>query len=78
MTYDNTNQGAIWPNKKADKPTSPKWTGKLDVEGVIYWISAWAGDKEKPGSPSLKFAIQRAEPKQEVKQEAISDDDIPF
>ena len=79
MIYDNKNKGAIWANRKhAENPKSPKWTGKLDVEGVTYNVSAWAGDKEKPTAPSLTFSIQKADLGFVPVKKAETFDDIPF
>jgi hypothetical protein len=78
MIYDNKNRGAIWANKKfAENPKAPKWTGKLDVEGVTYTVSAWPGDKEKPTSPSLRFSIQKADTAPATKPKEIIED-VPF
>jgi hypothetical protein len=79
MEYSNTNRGAIWANKKhAENPKAPKWTGKLDVEGVTYNVSAWAGDKEKPTAPSLTFVIQKADMGFVPVKAGDKFDDIPF
>ena len=79
-TYDNTNQGAIWPNKNKTTDKHPTHTGSINVEGVEYWVSAWVGDKTK-NQPSLNFKLQKKEAIQATKpkQQAPSDDyDIPF
>ena len=79
MTYDNNNSGAIWPNKKKLTEKHPKWTGKCVIDGADYYMSAWAGDKDKPGAPSLTIKFQKVEQKVEAsKQEHIDDSDIPF
>ena len=79
MEYSNTNRGAIWANKKSlENPKAPKWTGKLDVEGVTYNVSAWAGDKEKPTAPSLTFSIQKADMGFVPVKKGETFDDIPF
>ena len=80
--YDNTNRGAIWPNKKRrpDKQ-DPQFTGSLNVEGKEYWVSAW---KKKPdasdSAPSLSFAItaKDEQPADPVPSTIDFDDDIPF
>ena len=79
MIYDNKNKGAIWANKKhAENPKSPKWTGKLDVEGVTYTVSAWPGDKEKPTSPSLRFSIQKVDTGLAPTKSKEIIEDVPF
>ena len=78
MEYSNTNRGAIWANKKSsENPKAPKWTGKLDVEGVTYNVSAWAG-KQEPNQPSLTFVIQKADLGFVPVKKAETFDDIPF
>lgn len=83
MEYDNSNRGAIWPNKKKEKDTQPDFTGSLDVDGVDHWVSAW---KRKPGdgdkSPSLKFSIkvkdQQSAPVTAGVPSGEESDDIPW
>lgn len=78
MEYSNTNRGAIWANKKhLENPKAPKWTGKLDVEGVTYNVSAWAG-KQEPNQPSLTFSIQKADMGFVPVKKGETFDDIPF
>lgn len=83
MSYDNTNRGAIWPNKRKEKDTHPDFTGSLDVDGTEYWVSAWRRKKDaKDGAPSLSFSIKPKEesaPKPEPAGNDFDDDqDIPF
>ena len=84
--YDNTNRGAIWPNRDMREGKSdPEFTGSLNVEGVDYWVSAW---KRKPGAkdnaPSLSFSIKPKGEKQAQRSSHAApepepfDDDIPF
>ena len=58
MTYDNTNRGAIWPNRKKEKDTHPDFKGEINIEGKEYWVSAW---KKQPGAhdkaPSLSISV---------------------
>lgn len=65
MNYDN--RGGIWKNTRADKPTSPKYTGSAVIDGVDYYVSAWPGDNENPKSPVLKFSFSK---KQDTKPSA--------
>jgi hypothetical protein len=78
MTYDNNNSGAIWPNKKKLTDKHPKWTGKCTVEGVDYFMSCWAGDKDKPGAPSLTIKFQKADMGFVPVKKGETFDDIPF
>lgn len=39
--YDNTNRGAIFENSRKETDKHPDMTGKLNVDGVDRWFSAW-------------------------------------
>lgn len=39
--YDNTNRGALFDNGSKASDKHPDMTGKLNVEGVDHWFSAW-------------------------------------
>lgn len=79
--YDNTNSGAVWPNKDRKTDKHPTHTGSINVEGVEYWVNAWVGDKTK-NQPSLSFKITKKEPKQSkpaaAPAENFDPDSIPF
>jgi hypothetical protein len=60
--YDNSNQCALWRNKRLDepdvRPNTPPFTGSGEVGGVEYWISAWKKPEDaKDGHPLLKLAF---------------------
>ena len=83
MSYDNTNRGAVWPKKDREKGSKqPHWTGRANIDGVDYWVSAWKkADDAKEGAPSISFAFKKAEddePRQPTKSKPDFDDDIPF
>lgn len=82
MSYDNTNRGTLGKNQRREKDTHPEYTGKINVDGVDYWLSAWVKD-----GPTGKFFSLALKPKDEApaKQkpsapapDADMDDDIPF
>lgn len=57
--YDNTNRGAIWPNDKKETDKHPDFTGKLNVEGKDFYVSAWKREEgANPKAPSLRFSIK--------------------
>jgi hypothetical protein len=61
--YDNTNRGALFPNKrKTEGDNRPDWTGKLDIDGVEYFISAWT--KNGRTGEYLSLARQTERPQQ--------------
>jgi uncharacterized protein (DUF736 family) len=41
VAYDNTNRGALFPNNRKERDTHPDMTGKLNVDGKEYYLSAW-------------------------------------
>lgn len=66
MTYDNTNSGAIFKNDKQGNEKRPDYTGKLNVEGKDFYVSAWVKDG-KEGSKFLSLSLKAIEAKQETK-----------
>lgn len=58
---DNKNRGALWPNDKKSQQNHPDYRGQVDVEGVKYWVSAWAGNGSNPKAPALSFSIKKAD-----------------
>jgi hypothetical protein len=61
-SYDNTNTGAVWPNRNKQAETHADFSGSINIEGVEYFIDAWrkpadAADK----APVLKFKVKRKE-----------------
>ena len=76
--FDNTNTGVLFKNDKGDNPTRPDYTGKINVGGTEYRLSAWLKDSQsgkKFMSLSVSELEQKAEPAQEVPQ---IDDELPF
>lgn len=85
--YDNTNSGALFNAiDKKTKPTSPDYTGSLNVDGTDYWLSSWiktskSGGKFMSLSVTPKDAPKSApktQPKPAPKQDAFDDSDVPF
>tara|TARA_R100000742_G_C4279636_1_gene104878 strand:- start:7142 stop:7381 length:240 start_codon:yes stop_codon:yes gene_type:complete len=76
--YDNTNRGAIWKNDKKETEKHPDFKGELNVDGVLYWVSAW---KRSPGAkdnaPALNFNITKKDAVP-ASSEQSSTEDIPF
>ena len=76
--FDNTNTGVLFKNDKGDNPKRPDYTGKINVGGTEYRLSAWLKDSQsgkKFMSLSVSELEQKVEPAQEVPQVA---DEIPF
>lgn len=91
--YDDTDRGVLFKNDRKGHESQPDYTGKLNVGGVEFWLSAWikTGQKGKFMSLSVKAKDEQAERRKpaiggtkqgEVYRTASSrgapDDDIPF
>lgn len=82
------NTGSLYRNKK-DKPTSPDYTGNVEINGKKYRLAGWI-NKSKAGNNYLRLIaseiIEQADgivgDVQEVKEAAINNnpetDDLPF
>lgn len=58
--YDDTNRGALFTNKRREKDSHPTFTGRINVEGRDYWLSAW-GKTSKAGEKFLSLSVQPAD-----------------
>lgn len=56
MSYDNTNRGVLFRNNRKSKQTQPDYTGKLNVDGVDFELSAW--EKEGKNGTFLSVSIK--------------------
>jgi hypothetical protein len=45
--YDDTNRFALFKNDKGDNPKRPDYTGKINVGGTEYRMSAWIREGQK-------------------------------
>jgi hypothetical protein len=72
MSYDNNNRGAIWKNEKKENDKHPDFKGDLNIDGVIYNVSAWKRKPDaNPKAPLLSFSVSKREMPQEVRQAAM-------
>jgi hypothetical protein len=83
MAYDNTNRGTLGKNQRKEKDTHPEYAGKINVDGVDYWLSAWV--KEGPTGKFFSLSVRRKDEQQAGSKQAapagdLDDDmsDIPF
>lgn len=58
--FDNTNSGALFTNKRKEKDTHPSFTGRINVDGKEYWLSAW-GKTSRKGEKFLSLAVNPVE-----------------
>lgn len=87
--YSNENRGTLGRNKRKEKDTHPDYSGKINVDGVEYWLSGWL--KEANGEKFFSLSVKPKEPRQDNRAEkfeaAVQDrwpgaqkvnDDIPW
>jgi len=82
MEYDNTNSGTFFVNDRKEKPNHPDYSGKINVEGVDYYLKGWK-KQAKSGTSFLSLALNpveaKASPASEPKMAtAPTNDDSPF
>lgn len=84
MSYDNNNRLAIWKNDRKEKDSHPDYKGNGTIDGVEYWVKAWAkkGDAN-PNAPLLSIRVtpkeQQAQPVKQVPAADFDiDDEMPF
>lgn len=58
MAYDNTNRGTLGKNKNPKSDKSPPYAGKLNVDGVEYWLSGWVQTNKKDGSQFFSLTVK--------------------
>lgn len=86
MEFDNTNRGVLFKNDRKDNESQPDYTGKLNVNGGDFDLSAWikeAKNGRKFFSVSIKPPFNKQETQapskhQTQKQNGFVDDDVPF
>lgn len=71
MEYDNRNRGALFKNDKATTEKHPGYTGKINVDGVDYYLSAWLKDGSKGKFFSL--SVKPVEEKPAAKPKSVMD-----
>lgn len=79
IEWDNTNRGALFTNKRKEKDTHPSFTGRLNVDGKEYWLSAW-GKTSKAGEKFLSLSVAPVEEKNTgpTSFDDLAGDEIPF
>ena len=73
MAFDNTNKGALFTAKERKTEKHPNMTGKVNINGTDYSLSAWS-NKSKKGEKYLSLKVSDFKPNGQQKQ----DDDLPF
>jgi uncharacterized protein (DUF736 family) len=79
MEY-NTNRGSLFKNDRKDDAKFPDYKGRLNVDGVEYWLSAWL-KLSKDGQKFMSLSIKNKNADASLnnpKKNVISEDDVPF
>lgn len=89
--YDDTNRGALFKNDRKEADNHPDYKGKINIDGVDYWLSAWI-KTDKSGAKYMSLSPQRKDQGQQQQQQkpqqqqqrtggqrdGFEDSDIPF
>lgn len=67
--YDNTNKGALFVNSRKLSDRHPDMNGKINIDGVEYWLSGWWKQGRESEFLSLSLG-QRVEQQQETQHPA--------
>lgn len=87
--YDNTNRGALFTNDRKETDNHPDLSGKIDVEGKEYWLSAWTKRNDDGSFKLLSLSVKPKDSPQRTAQRASGarqqaasapefNDDIPW
>lgn len=55
--YDNTGKGALFANDRKETDNHPDMKGKLNVDGVEHWFSAWWKTPRNGGEQFLSLSL---------------------
>lgn len=59
--YDNTNKGSYFPNENKKSDKHPDFSGKVNVEGVEYYVSGWAKTAKNSGKKFHSLSVKRVD-----------------
>jgi hypothetical protein len=69
-------RGTLGKNDRREKDTQPEYTGKCEIDGKLYWISAWVKEGNGRKFFSLSFKPQEAQSQQRSREH--DDGSAPF
>lgn len=69
--YDNTNKGVLFKNDRKTTENHPDYTGKLDVGGQEFWLSAWIKEGQRGKFMSLSVKPKEDQPRQQQPQQSV-------
>ena len=83
---ENKNSGALFRNDKRETEKHPEYTGKITIEGVEYYLSAWVNEmrngqkyfaiKATPKTATTPTTTAPAQPQTSTIADPV--DDLPF
>jgi len=84
--YDNTNKGTLFVKKAKEGETlhekAPQMSGKIDIEGKTYEISAWSRTPNSGGDKFLSLQVKEpfvpASQTASPQEEPQDSDSLPF
>jgi hypothetical protein len=78
--YDNNMRGILGRNERREKDSQPEFTGRCEIDGKEFWISAWVKESAKGKFFSLSFKPkEEQQAKQAPRRQREEDSDpIPF
>ena len=65
MPYDNTNSGVLFKNDRKETENHPDYTGKINVNGDDFYLSAWINTAQKGEKEGKKYLSIKARPVEE-------------
>lgn len=78
MAYDSL-RGALFKNQDKSKPVDRDYGGELNIDGTLYWVSAWLRTAKKSGTKYLALSLKPKDiPSDENKSKPSLDDEIPW
>lgn len=63
------NRGSMFENDHKTKDTQPDFTGSVDVNGTVYWISGWKDMVNGKKKLSLSVKLQEERPQSQQPQQ---------
>ena len=75
--YDDTNRGVLFKADKEGNDKRPDYTGKINVEGIDYALSAWLREGKSGKFLSLAVSAKQMKALPKTTHE-LDDDQVPF
>lgn len=78
--YDNTNKGYFGRNDRKTLDTHPDFSGSINVDGKVYWLSGWIKERNNGSGKFFSLSVKPKDSAPAATRPAPADldDDIPF